>query len=217
MDTVFKAQLRSTTGSRDSFALRREGLIPANVVGEGKPSQPVTIDRHDFETALRHHVRVFQLEVDGEEEGQQVLLNEVQWDSMGDVINNVEFKRAPKGVKVQVKVELKFLGHPKGHGEFIKNLADLEVECRPSLIPESITVQTSDMELDDIITVGDLGLPEDVDSLIPADEIVCQLRPFQEQEEETEEAVEGEESLEPELVGQEDGDESEDSPEESGD
>jgi len=204
MDTVFKAQLRSTTGSRDSFALRREGLIPANV-------------RHDFETALRHHVRVFQLEVDGEEEGQQVLLNEVQWDSMGDVINNVEFKRAPKGVKVQVKVELKFLGHPKGHGEFIKNLADLEVECRPSLIPESITVQTSDMELDDIITVGDLGLPEDVDSLIPADEIVCQLRPFQEQEEETEEAVEGEESLEPELVGQEDGDESEDSPEESGD
>ena len=45
----------------------------------------------------------------------------------------------------------------------------------------------------------------------------CSLSVFADDETPSEEAVEGEESLEPELVGQEDADESEDSPEESGD
>ncbi|HBF23361.1 MAG TPA: 50S ribosomal protein L25 [Planctomycetes bacterium] len=222
METVFKAQPRSTTGSRDSHALRREGLIPANVVGvvgEDRDSLSISINRHDFESALRQNVRVFQLEVEGEDEGQQVLLNEIQWDAMGDVINNVEFKRAPKGVKVQVNIELKFLGTPKARGEFVKQMADLEVECRPSLIPESISVQTSEMELEDAITVGDLEFPEGVESLVPAEEVICQLRPFLE-EEEGDEASEGEESLEPELIGRDDAEpaaDSGDSPEESED
>ena len=94
--TVLKnVQPRDQFGTRASHALRLEGGIPANVIGDGKPNRLIRLDKHEFDAAIRHGFRSFHLE--NVDEGDVVVLQEVQWDSMGDIIQHIDFRRDPDG------------------------------------------------------------------------------------------------------------------------
>ncbi len=195
------AEPRTGSGTRDSYALRQAGRLPINVVGHGEETASFHVDDHSFQAALRHHERVFMLEHGDKRE--QVMLHDVHWDNMGDKILHIEFMRVPVGQKVEVQVELAYLGHPKGaaKGEFFKNLLDIAVTCVPRSIPESITVDVAELDLDEQILAGSIPMPEDVELLQDAEYVVCGIRPAQE-EVEPEEGAEGEDgdSAEPEVI-----------------
>ncbi len=94
-NTTLSTQSREKFGTRASIALRAAGSIPANVVGAGEPSVSLSINQSEFEAALRKNARVFDLDVNGKKA--VCILREVQWDYMGDLIQNVEFLRDPDG------------------------------------------------------------------------------------------------------------------------
>jgi large subunit ribosomal protein L25 len=93
--TVLTVTAREQTGTRAVLIVRKEGGMPANITGGGQPTQVITVNRRDFDAAVRKGFRAFELELDGAKT--RVLLQEVQWDSMGDDINHVEFLRDADG------------------------------------------------------------------------------------------------------------------------
>lgn len=197
-----QAAPRTAKGSRAAFNLRREGQLPAVIYGEGKPPELISIAIRDFETALRHHNRVLDLGITGGT--QKVLIQEIQWNNLGDTLEHVDLLRISHHSVVEVTVELEFVGHPKGlshGGEFVKSISDLQIKCAPDAIPESVRVLVGDLDLNMSVHVSDLELPQGVQAMHEPDEVVCAVHTRAEEPEPGEVEEEAEEgSAEPEVI-----------------
>jgi ribosomal protein L25 (general stress protein Ctc) len=90
-----KVKLRDQFGTRAAEALRKEGGYPANIIGGGKESRQISLDQREFDAAIRHGFRAFNLE--NVDEDAVMVLQEVQWDAMGDFIQHVDFMRDADG------------------------------------------------------------------------------------------------------------------------
>lgn len=204
---------RTSSGTRAASALRAEGLVPAVIYGRGEPVVHISVSLASLTHAFAHNMRVFDVEMDGKES--RLLLQEVAYDALGDEIQHVDFLRAVKGETLQFTVPIEFVGHAKGTMEIQHLLMELEVECRASLLPDSVPVVVTEMEEDTQITVADLVLPEGVVSLVEADTPVCSARARAEEVEDAEPELE--EGAEPEVIGEVvDTDEDEESPDQAG-
>ena len=177
------ASPRPELGSRFARRLRRAGRVPGVVYGAGKPVVHVAVERKALDGVLRQRRRVVTLEVDGREES--VLLREVVVHPIDDDPTHVDFLRISEKTLVRLKVRLDFLGHPKGvtaGGEFVHTLADVEVECLPSDIPESIPVKVGHLEIGQSLAVKDLEVPAGVKVLNDPGTTVCIVRVHHEEE-----------------------------------
>ncbi|MFT5285811.1 MAG: large subunit ribosomal protein L25 [Planctomycetota bacterium] len=155
--STIAAEVRTTLGSRNARDLRAIGRIPASIQGGAGDVIPVSIDSREFWRLRRQHVHLFDLEVAGSLEPATV--RELQWDSLGENLNHVEFHRVVRGVKTQVAVSLEFVGHPAG-GVLNHLHNEIDVRCLPSLIPDSIEVRVDGFEVGQTILAGSITLPE---------------------------------------------------------
>jgi large subunit ribosomal protein L25 len=206
MDTVTLAtKPRPDHGTRPSRQLRKQGLVPAVVYGHKKAPVPIALGQKDLETALRHHARIVDLQLDGKTE--TAVIQEVQHDHLGKEVLHVDFKRVSKDERIEVAVAVELKGTPAGvgHGGILDQpLHDLDVECLAVAIPESIRVNIADLQIGQAVHVKDLTLPEGVKVLNDPEAIVVQLRAVQAEPEPTAAAAAPTEepaATEPEIVG----------------
>ena len=192
---VLKAQKRTKLGSRASRALRAEGSLPANIQGDGDHID-ISIDERDFLASRRAHVHLYDIEVDGASE--TAVVRELEWDTFGDRILHVEFKKVTRGVETESEVALAFIGNPKGG--VVNHLVDaLTIRCIPSLIPDNLEVSVAGLEPGSHVKASDIKLPEGI-SLVDADDLdVATI--VGGGGEEAAEGGEGEEPTEPGIVG----------------
>ena len=155
---VLKAQKRTKLGSRTSRALRAEGLIPANIQGDGDHID-VSIDEREFLASRRAHVHLYDIDVEGTQE--TAVVRELQWDTFGDNIIHIEFKKVVRGVAIDSEVAIQFVGQPKSG---VVNLVvdSITISCIPSLIPDNVEVKVEGLEEGAHVKAGDLILPEGV-------------------------------------------------------
>lgn len=204
-----KSQARPRVGTRYAARLRKEGLLPAVVYGHKQDNVPVAVNYREFTDLLHDNVHLIQLAVDSKTES--CLIKEVQWNHLGTQIIHVDLARVDLSEEVEVEVELEFTGEPKALEQpgavLSKPLDALEVSCRADEIPETITVDISELDLEGAITVADLKLPEGVKAVTDAETVVAQIVIVEEAPEDTEEpAAEG---AEPEVIRREGGEEGE--------
>jgi large subunit ribosomal protein L25 len=155
---VLKAQKRTQLGSRASRQLRAEGSLPANIQGEGQHID-ISIDEREFLAARRAHVHLYDLEVDGQLES--AVVRELQWDTFGDRLLHVEFKKVTRGVETESEVDLAFVGMPKGG--VVNHLVDhVTIRCIPSLIPDALEVPVEGLEPGSHVKASSIRLPEGV-------------------------------------------------------
>jgi large subunit ribosomal protein L25 len=193
---------RDTRGKRPARTLRAEGLIPAVVYGHKEAAVAVALDRKDFDTAVRHHVRVVDLHIGGKTE--TAVIQEVQYDHLGKEVLHVDFKRVSKDerIVVSVRVELKGTAPGASTGVVEQPLHDLQIECLAVSIPESIRVNISALHLGEAIHVRDVTPPEGVTILNDPDAIVVHVvAPAGEPEVPAAPPAPGATTAEPEIVG----------------
>lgn len=159
-NAVLKAEPRERTGSRASRRLRAQGRIPANIQSSAGNHLDIAIDEQAFLSARRHHVHLYDLEIEGRTE--PAVVREIQWDSLGEHILHVEFKRVVRGVETESEVEIEFFGHPAHNGLVNTLLTHVTIRSIPSLIPDKIDVSVEGLEPGHHIKAGDLVLPEGV-------------------------------------------------------
>lgn len=196
-----KAQPREITGKKVK-ALRREGVLPANVYGPRVESLAVQLPRVDFQKTLREagETELIDLQVEGEDEPRPVLVSEVQLDPVRDLPLHADFFQVDLSKKVIVDVPLAFVNAEKASklGVLLELLSEVEVEVLPNQIPSEIGVDLAVLQaIGDSISVDDLEVPKGVDVLTEADELVARLNPLEEtleEEVEREKAKEADES-----------------------
>ncbi len=196
--TRLKAERRTALGRNQIKQIRRQGWLPAVVYGgEGEPAS-IAVSEWEMEQHLRHHHRVYQIEMDGQQ--QSVYLQDVQWYAMTDRIQHVDFKRIDLTKEIEAEVEIEFVGHPAGAskgGALSKDYTALPVRCLPTSLPDSIEVSVAHLDLHQSVLAKEVQMPEGVTLLLDADEVVCHVAEMVEHA--PADTTQG--SVEPEIAG----------------
>jgi len=205
---TLRAERRRVTGTGAARQLRRAGSVPAVVYGHGDESTALTLDAHEFERLLarvRAATTVIELDVEGGDK-QQVLIWDIQRHPYRADVLHVDFFhiRADETIKISIPVHLE--GEPHGvtmmGGILQQSRHTIEVECLPTDIPDSFTVDVSALDIGDSIHVGDLDAGG-VSILDEADLTICTVvQPTVIEVEEPEELAEGLEGAEPGEEGE---------------
>ncbi|PIP55910.1 MAG: 50S ribosomal protein L25 [Candidatus Zambryskibacteria bacterium CG22_combo_CG10-13_8_21_14_all_42_17] len=172
--------------------LRVSGLLPAVFYGEKTKSTPISLSIHDFKKIWKDagESTVVSL-IDGSEK-HDVLINEVQIHPVTDEPIHADFYALEKGQKVEVEIELEYVGESPAvknlGGILVKVLHEIEVEAEAANLPQSIEVDISSLvDFEARITVADLKLPAGVVALADPEEVVAIVNEAKEEEESAEE------------------------------
>lgn len=203
--STLKAELRDGTGKGVARKLRAAGRLPAVVYGGDEAPTHVSLDAHDAEYLFRNisvDNTIVGLEIEGEKGAVDTLVREIQTHPWKPLLLHVDFLRIQKGVMVEMNVPVHLTGTPVGvlveDGILEQIIHDLAIRCIPSKIPESIEVDVSGMNVNDVMHIADITFGEGVEVMIAPERTICSVSQARVEEEPAE--VEGEEGLEPELV-----------------
>jgi large subunit ribosomal protein L25 len=198
---VLKATGRSGRGTHKARRQRRQGTVPAVLYGHGEATLSLSLVSDDLHKAIRRGARVVDLEQQGKVE--KVLIRDVQWDPLGHDILHVDFARVSADERIVIEVRLELRGTSPGvtaGGVLDQPLHNLEVECLAISVPESIRVNIGELQIGDVIHVRDLLLPEGVVAKADPDAVVVHVIAPVVEAEAPAAPVEGEQA-EPEVIG----------------
>jgi large subunit ribosomal protein L25 len=200
---------RTETGGRSARSIRNSGLIPVNYYYKGEENINLTVIQNEFLKSMRSGHRIFKVDLKGST--QYVMVKEIQYHPVTDDVIHIDLMRVRRDEKMTISVSLELIGSSVGvkeGGVMMQNLTSIEISCLPADVPENITVDISDLELNANLNVEDLEISEELEVLTSGDISVVSCQPPKEEvEEEVEEELELEEGETPE--GEEGKDESE--------
>lgn len=166
-----EAVVRHEIGKGASRRLRREEKVPGVIYGGGKDAVSLTFEHKLVAKALENeafysHILTLKTGTDAE----RVILKDVQRHPFKPRIMHVDFQRVRADEKLHMHVPLHFVGADKApgakEGGLISHiLSDLEIACLPANLPEFIEVDISNMQLNQILHISDLKLPNGVESV----------------------------------------------------
>jgi large subunit ribosomal protein L25 len=191
---------RAELGSRANKRLRDAGFLPGVLYGHKEEVIPVTVGRKEIITHLNEGAHVFDLQLDGK--AQKVLVKDIQYNHLGTEVIHVDFARVSLDEKVKITVPLELKGTPRGEadgGVLQQILAQLEIECLVTEIPDAIRHNVGEMALNDVLHVKEVHLPPGVRVLQDGELIVATVKEIIEVVPTTA-APEGE-TAEPEVIG----------------
>jgi len=199
---TLKSEARTAYGTRVSRALRETGRVPVVIYGHGEAPETASLLLEEVEFSLMHGARM--LEVDFGGKAQAFLIKEVQYNHLGDTPIHLDLARVSMDEKVKVRVGIELRGIAKGisdGGVVEQHLADLEVECMVSEIPDTLHPLITPLELGESLLVKDLELPSGVSATADPEERVATVRVFADEPEAADEDDETESDSEPERIG----------------
>ncbi len=163
METTLEATRRDQFGRNNAGRLRRSGRIPAVLYGgASREGEPVAVDPKALMQILHSHSGVntlIALKIDGAGDT-RVLVKEYQLDPVSHQLLHADFYRVAMDRVLRVTVPVHLTGEPKGvkaEGgvlEFVNR--DVVIECLPADIPEHLTVDVTELMMNDGIRVRDL-------------------------------------------------------------
>jgi large subunit ribosomal protein L25 len=197
---VLQTHKREGRGSRKAAKLRKEGRVPAILYGHKEAEVQLALDHKPLLEALRHGVRVVEINTDKGTENAQIV--EVQWDYLGKDLVHVDLKRVDKDERIHVHVPIELKGIAPGvtaGGQLDQPLHSLHVECPAVDVPDNVRVNINELQIEQAIHVRDLKLPENVKVLDDPDAIVVHvIQKLAEPEEAAEAAAAA--AAEPEVI-----------------
>ena len=214
-DIVLVVEKREEKGTNPSGRLRSVGRVPAVVYGGDLPPVPISVDELAVKEILKQDAgenTIFLLKLKGTSEERRAMIKELQADPISGHFKHLDFIRVKAGHKLNVNIRIDLFGDCAGvrHGgriEFISR--DLSVEVLPRHMFDHIDVDTTDMEIGDVVTVADVEdkIPESAKFLEDPSRVILVVELPRLVEEEEEEELEGledletEEGAEPEVIG----------------
>ncbi len=188
---LIPAKKRTTLGKAVK-RLRKQGLTPANIYGQGQESIPLVLKTNEFQSLLNHHggdLGLVYVDVEGRKE--PALTTEVSRHPVTSELVHVEFMRVNLKEEVETEVALEVVGEvdvPNAVLEVIRS--EVKIKALPEDIPEHIEVDVSGLtQAGEMITVADLKYNKDkIALLVDEDELDKPVVILQEVKEEITEA-----------------------------
>ena len=145
--------------------LRREGYVTGNVFGkEMKESIPVKMDAAAVDRLLKTSNKGSQIMLDLDGEQMDVLVKEVDYDSMGSKVLEIDFQALVSGEMVHSVAEVVIHNQSKVVTGVVEELLDeIEYKALPSALVEKVIVDVGDLKVGETIKVKDLDIAKDKD------------------------------------------------------
>ncbi|TSD06081.1 MAG: large subunit ribosomal protein L25 [Parcubacteria group bacterium Athens0714_12] len=163
--------------------LRKKNIIPAVLYGHKVEPKILQVNFLDFKKIYEEagENTIIDLKID-DKESVKALIYDIKKDYLSNVLNHIDFYQIKKGEKVNVEVELEFVGESKAvkelKGVLVKNLNKIKIECLPENLIHNIKVDISKLNtFEDSIKVKDLAIPEKIKVLEKEDETVVLVLP----------------------------------------
>jgi large subunit ribosomal protein L25 len=167
------ADIREDQGKGASRRLRHKGLVPAIIYGAGRPPRALVFDHNRVIQQLENekfYSTVLNIKVG--EKSQAVILKDVQRHPSKPLVMHLDFQRIVEDQEIKMLVPIHFLGEDvapgvkRGGGKPQHLITEVEVVCLPRHLPEYLELDVSELELDEMLKLSDIPLPEGVS--IPA-------------------------------------------------
>ena len=229
-DINLTVESRDVKGTAASRRLRHGDKVPGIIYGAGKDNENIVFEHSDIMHRLdtpAFYSSIISLRTPSGD--QQVILREVQRHPYRARVLHVDFQRINASEKLHMNVPLHFEGGEEAPGVTMEGgilsflVMELDVTCLPKDLPEYISVDVSQLGLNQSVHLSAIQFPEGVEltsAVSPTDEDmtlanVAPPKVMEEEEEEAEDALaaEGEEDAVP--VGDGDPDASGDAQEKS--
>jgi large subunit ribosomal protein L25 len=179
--TALKVAPREPAGSRQARRLRREGNVPGVVYGGGEDPVSFLVSARTLRLALAHAGAVLDLDIEGGATGPVVLKDLTRHPVTGAAIH-VDLLRVRLDVKIQSTVQLELTGiedapGTKDGGVLEQITRELNIEALPNEIPDSLTHDVSEMQINDTLTLEALRAPSTVTLLDDPETVIATLSP----------------------------------------
>ncbi len=172
MSTNFSIELepREELGSANSRRLRRQGRVPIVVYGADKGNAHYSTDHNSLIHSLEveaFHSAIIDVKENGKKQG--TILREVQMHPYRTQILHVDLQRVKATELITLNVPLHFEGDDIAPGTkiaggiFTRLITDIEVQCLPKDLPEYLTVDVSELDINNSVHLSDIQLPEGVE------------------------------------------------------
>jgi large subunit ribosomal protein L25 len=201
-----QAKLRVGRGKNDARRTRREGMVPITVYGGGAETVTAVAPARELAAILRSESgrnTIFTIEVDGVG-ATEVMFHDRQIDPIKGRLIHADLTRLVKGQKIEVTVPLHLTGEPIGvkekQGVLEQIIREIEIKCEPREIPDVLEVDVSNLDVHDVLHVSDIPVADTIEILTDPEQVIATVGIVKE-EVEAPAPVEGEEPVEPEVIG----------------
>lgn len=151
--------------------------IPGIVYGQDKKPEPILLDRKAIDkvfTSNAFHTHIIDLMVAGKKT--QAVVKDWQINGLSRKVIHIDFYRisSKSPVSLFVPVQLEGVEENKAikdqHGILESHITELEVNCLPKDIPETITIDISEIALKESFHLSQLKLPKKVALVLNIDD-----------------------------------------------
>ena len=177
-ELVLQAELGRELGSSATRRLRRENKIPGVLYGLGDEPVSVAVAYGELRAALSTDAGLNQL-ISLDMGGDQALsiVKELQRHPVRDEVIHVDFLRVDPNQEIAVDVPIVLEGDARKvtdeNGMVDQTLFTLTVLATPTTIPNEVTVDISELEINDSVRVEDIELPAGVRTEVDPEEAVA--------------------------------------------
>lgn len=217
MDLIeLKTKIRTTTGNGPARRLRMSGQIPAVLYGQKTEPVLLSVNKSDLEQVFKKGgigqvILNLVIQKNGETTTRPAMIKELQTHPLSRNFIHIDFYEIKMDQKITAKIPVVTTGMAKGveFGGILQIIRrELEVECLPLAVPESIEIDISDLDIGDSIHVGQIRVEGEIEFLEDDNyTVVTVLSPKMEEEPEEEKEAEEEESEKEDRETPEAGDE----------
>ncbi len=162
------ATTRTDLGKGASRRLRRKGAMPAVIYGAGETPESLTLAHKDVRKACENEAffsHILTVHVDGKQH--KAVVKDMQRHPYKPIIMHMDLLRINMNKVMTMHIPLHFEGGE--HAVGVKNggmvhqlISTVEISCLPSHLPEYVSVDISHLDLNDMVHLSDLKLPEGV-------------------------------------------------------
>lgn len=145
--------------------LRREGFVTGNVFGHAiKGSIPIKMTSMDVERLLKTEHKGGQIDLDIEGEIYNVLIKEVDYNSMTRKMEEIDFQALVSDEKVTSTAEIVILNREAvKNGVLQEDLNEVSYRAYPSALVERTTLDAAGLKVGDTVRVKDLDITKNKD------------------------------------------------------
>lgn len=173
-----KGQIRQAEGKAAIKALRKQGLVPCNLYGQGVANILFTVDAKELR-ALTHNPASYIVDLtlsDGK--SYTAILHELQFHPIEDECLHVDFLAVTEDKPIAIKVPVNITGHAAGvqaGGKFCKSSRELRISALMKDLPDQLDVDITSLQIGKRIVAGDLQY-DNITILSQKDTIICYVK-----------------------------------------
>jgi large subunit ribosomal protein L25 len=170
---------REPAHSREARRARRTGSVPGVIYGGSAAPVSIAVNERDLRHTLAAKGAVIDVAIDGGK-SEPVVLKEAQRHPVRGQIVHVDLLRVDLSQKIQAVVPVEIVGADEAEAVKLGGIPtlivrEITVEALPNEIPESVTIDITDLAIGDNLTVGEIAVPSSATLVDDADPIAITM------------------------------------------